>query len=148
MILDSLKNASAYYSLNPRFQKAFEYIMANDLTKAEPGKIVLDGDNLYISIAEIEGKKSEVAKLEAHKKYIDIQVVLCGQEKIGWTALENCTDETGPYNAEKDIVFYSNQPTTYITYNPGDFTIFFAEDGHAPAIGEGPIKKAIVKVLI
>ena len=148
MILDSLKNASASFSLNPRFKKAFDYIKNNDLAKMEPGKIVLDGDNLFISLVEIDGKKPEVAKMEAHKKYIDIQIVLVGQEMMGWSAIENCKREIAPYNAENDIIFYTDKPTSYITVNPGEFAIFFTEDGHAPAISNGRIKKAIVKVLI
>jgi biofilm protein TabA len=148
MILDSLKNITASESLNPRFKQAFEYIKNNDLSKMEPGKVILDGDYLFISIMEIEGKLPEVAKMEAHKKYIDIQVVLVGQETMGWTAIENCIHEIDPYNADKDIIFYTDKPTTYLTVNPGEFAIFFPEDGHAPAIGSGLIKKAVVKVLV
>ncbi|MDD4920909.1 MAG: YhcH/YjgK/YiaL family protein [Bacteroidales bacterium] len=148
MILDSLKNASASFSLNPRFKQAFDFIQNNDLAKMEPGKLILDGENLFISLVELEGKKPEVAKMEAHKKYIDIQLVLAGQETMGWTAIENCINETEPYNGEKDIIFYTDKPTSYVTVNPGEFAIFFPEDGHAPAIGSGPIKKAIVKVLV
>jgi len=148
MILDSLKNATASVSLNPRFKQAFDFILNNDLSKMEPGKIVLDGDNLFISLVEITGKKPEDAKMEAHRKYIDIQIVLAGQETMGWTAIDSCTSETDPYSAENDIIFYTDKPTTYLTVNPGQFVIFFPEDGHAPAIGNGPIKKAIVKVLI
>lgn len=148
MILDSLKNAAASALLNPRFKQAFDYIENNNLSKMEPGKIVLDGDNLYISIMEMEGKKPDVAKMEAHIKYIDIQVVLVGQETMGWTAIEHCINEIEPYNSEKDIVFYTDEPTTYVTVNPGEFAIFFPEDGHAPAISDGLIKKAVVKVLV
>jgi len=148
MILDSLKNAYAYISLNPLFKQAFDFISKNDLSSFEPGKVVLDGDRLYISVMEIEGKTPEAAKMEAHKKYIDIQIVLKGEETMGWTAIEHCKNEIDPYNTDKDIVFYTDKPTTNISVNPGEFIIFFPEDGHAPAIGKGHIKKAVVKVLV
>jgi YhcH/YjgK/YiaL family protein len=148
MVLDSLKNSGKYFSLNPYFKKAFEYIAANDLSKSEPGKIILDGDNLYISVMEIEGKKPENAKMEAHKKYIDIQVVLEGVETMGWLSIDNCKEELESYNEQKDIIFYKDKPTANVVVNPGEFTIFFPEDGHAPAIGEGHIKKAVIKILI
>lgn len=147
MVHDSLKNAAAYFQLDSHFKQAFDYIINNDLSKMTPGKFFLDGDNLYISIMEIEGKKKEVANIEAHKKYIDIQVILTGQETMGWTAIENCREETGPYDFDKDIIFFKDKPTSYITVNPGEFAIFFPEDGHAPAIGDGPIKKIVIKVL-
>jgi len=148
MILDSLKNAPIYLHLNSLFNQAFDFIEKNDPTNMKPGKYILDGDYLTITIAEIDGKKQESAKLEAHKKYIDIQLVLRGQETMGWAALEKCTHEMDPYNPEKDITFYLDKPTTYLTVNPGEFVVFFPEDAHAPAIGNGPIKKAIVKVLV
>lgn len=147
MIHDSLKNAATAYSLNPRLKTAFEYIKNNDLSKMAPGKITLDGENLFISIMEIDGKKKEDAKTEAHKKYIDIQVVLLGQETMGWIAIENCKNKIDAYNPDKDIIFFKDRPTSYVTVNPGEFSIFFPEDAHAPAIGKGPIKKIIVKVL-
>jgi YhcH/YjgK/YiaL family protein len=148
MVLDSLKNAKSYYSLNPLFQKAFEYICNNDLSNVEPGKIVLEGDRLYISVMNVEGKTPENAKMEAHKNYIDIQVILKNSETMGWTAIENCKNEMDPYNPVKDIIFYTDKPTSYVTVNPGEFAIYFPEDGHAPCIGKGTIKKAVVKVLV
>jgi YhcH/YjgK/YiaL family protein len=148
MIHDSLNNAAICFSLNPRFQKAFEYILNNDLSKVAPCKITLEGDNLYLSVAEIDGKKKDAAKVEAHKKYIDIQVVLSGQETMGWASIEHCKEEIDFYNPVKDIIFYKEKPTSYMTVNPGEFAIFFPEDGHAPAIGDGPIKKIIIKVVV
>ena len=147
MVHDSLKNVATYFPLNSSFKQAFDYIKNNDLSKMEPGKIVLDGDNLYISIMEVEGKEKEVTRIEAHKKYIDIQVVLIGQETMGWKAIENCRKETEPYNPNKDVIFFDDKPVSYITVNPGEFAIFFPKDGHAPAIGDGAIKKIVVKVL-
>ena len=148
MILDSLKNAASTLALNPLFKQAFEFIQKNDLSKMELGKTILDGDKLFISVMEIDGKLPEAAKMESHVKYIDIQVVLSGVETMGWTAIEHCTNEIDPYNVEKDLQFFTDKPSTYITVHPGEFAIFFPEDGHAPGIGNGPIKKAVVKVLV
>jgi len=148
MILDSLKNAASVLALNPLFKQAFEFIQKNDLATMALGKTLIDGDKLSISVMENEGKAPEAAKMESHVKYIDIQVVISGVETMGWTAIEHCTDSLEPYHAEKDLQFFSNKPSTYITVNPGEFAIFFPEDGHAPGIGNGPIKKAVFKVLV
>jgi YhcH/YjgK/YiaL family protein len=148
MILDALKNAASILALNPLFKQAFDFIQNNDLSSMAPGKTIIDGDKLFISVMEIDGKTPEAAKMESHVKYIDIQVVISGVETMGWTAIEHCTDAIEPYNTEKDLQFFFNKPSTYITVNPGEFAIFFPEDGHAPGIGNGPIKKAVVKVLV
>jgi YhcH/YjgK/YiaL family protein len=148
MILDSLKDSTTYFNLNPRFRQAFDFIRENNLADMAAGKYTLDGENLFITIAEIDGKAAGEAKTEAHRKYIDIQIVLCGQEIMGWTAVEKCQHVSESYHAEQDIIFYEDKPTTYLTVNPGEFVVFFPEDGHAPAIGNGRIKKAVVKVLV
>ena len=66
MILDSLSNSASIEQLHPLFKQAFDYLKSTDFSKKEAGKIVLDGDNLYISVAEPTGKSKEAAKLETH----------------------------------------------------------------------------------
>ncbi|MFL5787553.1 MAG: YhcH/YjgK/YiaL family protein [Flavisolibacter sp.] len=57
-----------------------------------------------------------------------------------------CVDIKDPYNAEKDVIFFKDKPDMYFELNAGQFAIFYPEDVHAPMIGEGPIKKLVVKV--
>jgi YhcH/YjgK/YiaL family protein len=94
------------------------------------------------------GKSKDAAKMETHNKYIDIQMPLTTTETMGWKATKELKKITQPYNEEKDITFFADTPTTYIQVQPGEFAIFFPEDGHAPGIAEGNFKKVIVKVRI
>ena len=112
------------------------------------GKIVLDGDKLFISVSDVTGKTPEAARVETHEKYIDIQMPLTATETIGWIAADECVTVTNAYNAEKDIAFFADKPTTYVALQPKQFAIFFPHDGHAPCIGQGDFRKAVVKVLI
>ncbi|HEV8079726.1 MAG TPA: YhcH/YjgK/YiaL family protein [Chitinophagaceae bacterium] len=61
---------------------------------------------------------------------------------------QTAKDQKGEYNAEKDVVFYSDVPDMYFELTDNQFAIFFPEDVHAPMIGEGGIKKLVVKVKI
>lgn len=148
MILDSLNNSAAYESLHPLFKQAFDYLKSTDFLKAETGKTVLIENKLTVSIAAITGKPKTDAAIETHKKYIDIQMPVIGVEKIGWKAGSELNEVSIPYNEEKDITFYVDRPTAFTKIYPGQFAIYFPEDGHAPGIGEGSIKKVIVKVLV
>lgn len=148
MIIDSLKNTAPYEQMNPLFKKAFEYIRTLDFSKLEVGKTILDGDNLFVSVNDSTLKSKETAKLEVHNSYIDIQLPISKEETFGWTSRANLKSETAPFNNEKDIQFFNDTPDSYITIKPGDFLIFFPEDGHAPCVGEGNILKIIVKVKI
>jgi len=148
MILASLSDSTLYEGLHPRFRQAFDYLKQHDLLQAPVGKTVLDGDKLFISVSEVTGKTPEIARVETHENYIDIQMPLSAPETMGWIASEACVNVTNPYNPDKDIAFFADKPTAYVNLQPGQFAIFFPHDGHAPCIGEGIIKKVVVKVLI
>ena len=149
MIIDTIKNAPKYFSAHPLFAKAFEYINQNDLANAEDGKTeIADGLKAIISNSPGKTKEASLSKFECHNKNIDIQLCLKGVETIGWTPREKCVTPNGDYNAEKDVQLYHEAADTFFQLTDGQFAIFFPEDVHAPMIGEGPIKKLVIKVRI
>jgi YhcH/YjgK/YiaL family protein len=152
MIIDTIQNASKYFSVHPLFARAFEYIRLNwaDLPAMESGKYEIDGDHLKAIIASRKGMTVEesIAKFECHNKHIDIQICLNGNERLGWKPREKCIHPKGEYNVEKDVLFYDDAPDMYFGLTNGQFVIFFPEDVHAPMIGEEEIKKLVIKVKI
>ena len=147
MILDSLKNSALYENVNPRMKKAFALIVSTDWTAMEPGIHELDGKDIYVNVMERELKQKSDAKLEVHNEYIDIQVLISGREEsFGWSERKDLKLPQGGFDAEKDIQFFDDVPQTYYTLRPGQFTVLFPEDGHAPMVGEGTMRKIIVKV--
>ncbi len=148
MILDTIGHSAAYLTIHPLFGQAFDFLVKNDLSTMEPGRIVLVEDKLIASVMDVEGKTGEDASLESHRRYIDIQMVVGGTETMGWSPLERCIHESVAYNSEKDIAFYSDEPSALVRVNPGEFVVFFPADAHAPCIGEGTIRKVVVKVLV
>ena len=146
MIVDTLANAEKYVGLHKHFQKAFEFIRSKDWNAVEPGKFPIQGDELHAAVSLKDGYKTNDAKFEAHNHYIDIQVCPAGSEKIGWKPLKDCKNPKTEYDPEKDVTFYNDQPETYFDLHEGQFAIFFPEDVHAPMIGEGKIRKLVVKV--
>ncbi|HEX8315622.1 MAG TPA: YhcH/YjgK/YiaL family protein [Flavisolibacter sp.] len=150
MIIDTIQNASKYFSVHPLFARAFNYINNTDLASTEVGKYEIEGDNLKAIISSKNGMTAEesVAKFECHNKHIDIQVCISGKEQIGWKPREDCTSPKGDYNPEKDVQFYNDQPDMFFGLTNGQFAIFFPEDVHAPMIGDAEIKKLVIKVKI
>ena len=146
MILDKLDNSSKYEGLHHAFKQAFDYVKSTDFSKLEPGKIELDGKNLFINYTEIVGKDASEAKMETHRDYIDIQVAIAQEEQMGYTPTANLTQPRDSYNEAKDVTFYFDKAETMLTVKPGEFAIFYPEDGHQPGIGEGTWRKVIVKV--
>lgn len=150
MIIDTIQNASKYFSLHPSFAKAFEYIRKTDLDTIEMGRYEIDGDSLKAIFSSKKGMTAgeSIAKFECHNKHIDIQLCIDGVEQIGWKPREKCKTENGGYNPEKDVQLYNEQPDMFFSLTNGQFAILFPEDVHAPMIGDNEIKKLVIKVKI
>lgn len=148
MILGSLKNTGTIEKYHPLFKKAFNYIKNTDFSVLEDGKIEIEGADLFLVLSTINGKIEVEAATEAHRKYIDIQIPLTANETFGWIPIEKCTKVRMGYDNNKDLILFENEPTNFIGVEDGDFLIFFPEDGHAPGIGDGVIRKIIVKVRV
>lgn len=147
MILDSLKNSARYYSIHPRLERAFSLIASTDWTKMEPGTHELDGRDIFVNVMDISLKRKPDAKLEVHDAYMDIQVLITGREEaFGWSERKDLSKPLGAFDTAMDIRFYDDEPQCYYTLRPGQFTILLPEDAHAPMVGEGSIRKIIVKV--
>lgn len=150
MIIDSLLNAEKYFCVHPLFAQAFEYIKSQNIESMEVGNYEIDGDKLRSIISNNPGKTvaESTSKFECHNKHIDIQVCIKGKEQIGWKPRKSCTQPKGDYNEAKDVLFYDDAPDMFFQLTNLQFAIFFPEDVHAPMIGEGNIKKMVIKVKI
>jgi YhcH/YjgK/YiaL family protein len=148
MILDTFSCAERYAGLHRRFGRALRFLAETDLESLPTGRSEIDGDDLFVILERRDGRGRDAARLEAHRRYIDIQYTIRGEEEIGWTSLASCADPDGPFDAEKDIVFFRDPPTTWLRVPHGTFAVFFPEDAHAPLAGAGAIVKAIVKVAV
>ena len=148
MILDSIDNGARYYALHPRLSRVFDFLRTADIKTLELGRHDIDGDNLFVNVSELELRPLDAAHLEAHNRYIDVQVVIEGEEIFGWSERKECTTPEGEFDPERDIIFYGDVPQTFYTVREGQFTILYPEDAHAPMLGNGNVKKLIFKVLI
>jgi YhcH/YjgK/YiaL family protein len=148
MILDHLDHAARYTPLHPGFPAAFDYLRSASLGELAPGKHVLDGDRLFVLLSHDPGRGREAARLESHRKYIDIQFVHQGSDLFGWKPIEACRQIEMPYDHERDLAFYRDTPDLWTPLPRGTFVIFYPEDAHAPMAGEGPMIKAVVKVAV
>lgn len=146
MILASLKDLGVIEALHPLFPKAFAFLRQTDFQKMADGRHEIEGDDLFANLQTISGKGLQEATIETHQKYIDIQVPLVGVEQIGWKPTVDLAEVAKPYDEAQDIAFFVDRPTSVVRIYPGQFAIFFPEDGHAPGMGEGFIRKIILKV--
>ncbi len=148
MIYDSLKHLESYKGIHPGILRGLELIRNTDFSNMEDGRHEIDGDNLFIMLQSYETKLKNDTP-EAHKKYIDIQYLISGQEKIGVGPLEEMTEETEGH-PERDIWFYHG-PSSEISLEGDKFVVLWPGDAHAPCIAvdaPAPCRKCIVKVKV
>lgn len=148
MVLDRLANWRSYAALHPGFERAFGWLIEARVAELAAGRHAIDGDRLYTLISREAGRGRDGAKLESHRRYIDIQVTLAGQEQIGWLPLADCGQPEAAYSAERDIAFYAARPESWLAVPPGTFAIFYPDDAHAPLAGTGQLFKAVAKVAV
>lgn len=146
MILAHLTESARYEQLHPLFKTAFDFIKSNNLLKMETGRIELESNRLFINNIKANLIKKEKQALEIHKKYIDIHIPLDKTEIIGWKSLSDLNKPREKFDTEKDFALFDEPASNYIEVHPGEFLIVFPEDAHAPVIGEGVLRKLIVKI--
>lgn len=149
MITDKLERAALYGGLAPRIRTALEWLQATDLNALPVGRVDLDGDNLFALVQEYDTKPRDDGVWEAHRKYIDVQYVVRGRERMGYIPVEVIT-VTKEYDAEKD--YLNGTGNGSFIYAPmGMVFVFWPGDAHMPGMqvdGPEPVRKIVIKVAV
>jgi YhcH/YjgK/YiaL family protein len=141
----------SYFKNKERWEKAFNFLKNNDLSKLELRRYDIDGDNLFATVSEYISKNEETTKFEAHRKYIDIQYVISGKEIMNIAPITTVKEVLTPYDITKDIEFVT--VTKVVNYNASssNFFIFFPGDAHRPGLKDGvnsSVRKVVIKVKV
>ena len=144
----NLLEASKHFEKYPeRWNEAFRFLIESDLKNLSVGRIDLN-ENVYVTVSEYETKNPEDAKFESHRKYIDLQYLLEGEELIGHTNPHDL-EIISPYSEEKDIAFYEYDGGEILKASASNYFIFFPDDAHRPCLHPGKkntVRKIVVKI--
>ena len=148
MVYDNLDNIELYKGLSTDFYEGLEFLK-NAVPEIAKGVYEIN-PRVKAIVSEYETKRENEYGYEAHKRYIDIQCVLKGQERVACLPIEKLK-ETKPYSEECDAAFYTadikHQPS-YLSLQHGYFAIFYPQDGHMPQLCvDEPqmVKKVVIK---
>lgn len=125
VIFDLIENLDEYKSLNPKFANGLEKL--NEVEIDYNKRFDFDGGYLFFQ----EGTTNHIDEgtFEAHKKYIDIQIVLDGSEYVAWAPINQLVVDV-EYNAEKDVIRLNGSPKVIMKINKGMAYICLPHDGH------------------
>lgn len=146
MDIGNLSNTKRAENLHPAMKTLFDFVRKTDFDALPLGKVEVDGDNVFVMNVDTTGADGDNQPLEMHRRYIDVHILLRGAEQIGWKALDGIEHYTKEYSEDGDCALSDDTPQFFVDLRPGQFCIVFPEDPHAPAIGDGKIRKLIGKV--
>ena len=148
MICDKLEQLSDYAGLKTDISGVLQFLLEPGLAGLAPGKYPIKGDKIFAMVQCHSQKGRAMARLEAHRKFIDVHYVISGSEAIGHSLLTDKIKAAGPYDHDKDIQFFLGKPRNWLTLAPGNFALFLPQDLHAPLSGRGILKKIVIKIMI
>lgn len=152
MIYGEIKELGFYKGISKALDTAIDCILSGEYKKGINGKNEIDGDVVYFNQpAEPKTKSVEEGVLEGHKKYIDIHVVIEGEERIGYVP-NSKVKVTKEYDEAGDFEIYGGEVESFYYLNNERFLICFPGEPHMALIKAGSepqtIKKVIFKVLV
>ncbi len=148
MIIDTLANADLYAGLGARFQTAFRWLRETDLAGVEKGKHSIEGNRIFAIVNEYDTIPADGEQMESHRKHIDVQYIVSGEELVGHDMLRG-QQVSRPYDDNDDFMLYADRPSFYTKLSQGDFAIFWPTDLHMPNLISGksaPVRKIVIKI--
>jgi len=148
MIVDTLANAGRYRGITPLLDRGLEEMERLAESPLADGRHELGGQKLSAIFSSYQTEDPEEKHFEAHRRFIDIQVVLQGRESLYWAPLLSL-EPRGEYSEAEDIAFFTGPAGIAVPLEPGWFTVLFPQDAHKPGCLRGnpaQVRKLVIKV--
>lgn len=145
MIFDHIKNSQSYAQMGPRMALALETLANTDWATVPEGRLDVKEDEVFALVQRYTSRPIEQGKWEAHRKYIDVQFVAAGQERIAFAQLDEMSVDQ-PYDEKRDCMLLQGLGQ-FVTVPAGHFMILMPHDAHMPCIADG-LPKAVTKVVM
>jgi YhcH/YjgK/YiaL family protein len=149
MIFDSIHNARNYIALSSNMRLALDYLASTDFESLEPGRHEIRGDDVFVMLSRYDSKMPGQGKWEAHRRYLDVQFIAAGRERMGIAPLE-AMSVSQEYDQQKDLVLLSGEGQ-FVAMAAGDFMVLYPHEAHMPGMAVADaekVTKVVVKVLV
>lgn len=133
-------------------RKAIEYLQKTDFEKIKNGKHFLEGEKMFVILDEYKTISRDYKKAEMHRKFIDVQFIISGEESMGFDFETENDQPSENYSPEKDVALYDKiNKENYFTVQKNMYIVFYPGEIHRPGCsleGEVNVRKAIVKISV
>lgn len=152
MIFDKMDNISDYFEELPLLKKVEEFVADFNYKKLSDGTYEIDGKRVFAMVQSYRTKQqTQEMMFEAHKKYIDLQYIVNGIEKIRWAKLDKVDLIEERYSSGGDIAFYEGDAMFDFTLTKGTFLLLYPEDAHLPGLSAQKdinVRKIVFKIQV
>ncbi len=148
MIIDQIGNAARYAAMHPGFAAAFDFLRSQDLGSLPLRRVELQGDALFALVQEYPNKPESEGFWEAHRRYIDLQYIVSGRERIGWAPLSRMSLKSHDEARDLSLLEGSGE---LMSLQGGDFMLLWPEDAHMPGLqvaGQETVRKVVFKIAV
>lgn len=147
MVYDTLEHAELYVSMHPLLEEAWRFLTDDGLPGLDVGRYELSR-GAYASVQTYSTSALERSSFESHRRYVDVQYLLSGEEWI-YVAAPEALRSTQAYEEQSDCALYEGAPETRVLMRPGRYLILFPHDAHMPGVyvdQTASVKKVVVKL--
>lgn len=151
MIIAKRKNAADYRGLHPMLDKALEHLTDGFLATVGTDTVYIDEKKLYATLNLFETQPDDKLFFEAHKDYLDIHVVIEGEERMDIADTAALTLDEGASRPENDFYAYTDRDPAHqsVILKNGDFLVAFPADAHrvkGQVSGPSDVRKVVFKI--
>lgn len=147
MIFDSIDHLKNYVGINAGLDQVIQLISNQQLDHSKAGKVIVEGDSLFYLVQEYTTQELSDVKIEAHRQYIDLQLIIKGDEIMECANIKELTMLT-TYDENSDIQFFQGD-VNRLSARENDFAVFFPHDGHRTGLAlqtTKQVKKIVFKI--
>ena len=152
MIFDKIDNISDYFEELPLLKKVEDFVVDFKNGKLADGTYEIDGKRVFAKVQSYRTRQqTHEMMFEAHKKYIDLQYIVNGIEKIRWARLDSVDLVEEKYSTGGDIAFYEGDAMFDFTLTKGTFLLLYPEDAHLPGLSaqkDVNVRKIVFKIQV
>jgi YhcH/YjgK/YiaL family protein len=150
VFIGTLSGSYDVVTFSPRVQAGIDWIRNTDFSQVEDGVHEIDGRNLFAIVQSYTTKPESEGFWEAHRKYVDVQHVISGQERFGYAPLESLTADN-EYDDKRDFQKFSGPDGLFVELRGEVFVVAEPSDAHMPEIelcGCAAARKVVIKARI
>lgn len=150
MIFDKIDNISDYFDELPLLKKVSDFVDKFNKNNLSDGTYEIDGKRVFAMVQSYRTKQQTPEMMfEAHKKYIDLQYIVNGIEKIRWASLDKVDLVEEKYSSGGDIAFYEGDAMFDFTLTKNTFLLLYPSDAHLPGLSADKdvnVRKIVFKI--